>query len=588
VLVTGSAYAAGGKAVRAAMVRVIVGALDKALEVQGDCCFNPDGSLAEAAPWTRMPLVWERAAGGPGTENPVGVPTGQAAYPDAWGRIFLPNLWPPWTSISEPGEAIAPVGLGPCSADWPGRTAHLRSRLAWDRPLPADFDGSYFNAAPPDQRVPEITGAETIVLEHLHPRHARLVTRLAPAAPVGVVEAPGVAPFALPLACDTLWIDTDRGIATLTFRGHATLDDPEQPGTIVVRPLSDSHSPATHDNRSPAAHDSRSPAAHDSRPPAAHDSRPRRQETVELVMPSAPSPAPARRETVEIVMPAAPAPPRGRQETVEIAMPAAPSPSPARRETVELVMPAGAPPATWGFGGLTPPSAATTGPKDTLGERLVAAQVTLAQSLHGKAPVGDRPPETAFVPLPSEASEAVQPPPLWVGTPESDAPPDTARNPILPETPPLPPEPEGPPPLPVEAYPLARCAAIAASLDARPADARAILAKESLDQERWEELSAHWDAAIEKELSRHKNKLLREHDAAYVARLEEERGPLAAGDYARLTAAAELSQAAPALEALRIPAAAWPRIRRVWIQLLARDRKLAAIVQSFLEAERDR
>ena len=140
-------------------------------------------------------------------------------------------------------------------------------------------------------------------------------------------------------------------------------------------------------------------------------------------------------------------------------------------------------------GGLTPPAAAATGKQDTLGERLVAAQVTLAQTLHAKPTAAEKPGDDLFIPPPTEGSEAVQPPPLWVGTPESDAAPDTSRTPSLPETPPLPAEPPGPPPLPVEAYPLVRCAAIAASLDARPGEKRAIFEKEALDEDGWAELA---------------------------------------------------------------------------------------------------
>ncbi len=111
VLVTGSAYAPGGKPVKVSRVRVAIGTLDKTVEVQGDRCFGPDGSLSEPAPWTRMPLVWERAAGGPGTSNPVGVLTGPDSYPDAWGRVFLPNLAAPWTMVSHLGETLSPAGF---------------------------------------------------------------------------------------------------------------------------------------------------------------------------------------------------------------------------------------------------------------------------------------------------------------------------------------------------------------------------------------------------------------------------------------------------------------------------------------------
>ncbi|MFO0589283.1 MAG: hypothetical protein U0441_17225 [Polyangiaceae bacterium] len=136
--------------------------------------------------------------------------------------------------------------------------------------------------------------------------------------------------------------------------------------------------------------------------------------------------------------------------------------------------------------------------------------------------------------------------------------------------------------------PLARYARLLASLDLRPDDRESIFEEEKLDEARFEELSSAWDAAIEKELSRHRNKLLRDQDAAYVAKLEEERAPIAASDYARMAAAAEINALGPVMTDLHLPMAAWPRIRRVWIQLVARDRKLAALVQSFLDEERSK
>ena len=47
--------------------------LDKAVEVHADRTFAQEGQLREGSRFTQMPLVYERAAGGPGTWNPVGV-----------------------------------------------------------------------------------------------------------------------------------------------------------------------------------------------------------------------------------------------------------------------------------------------------------------------------------------------------------------------------------------------------------------------------------------------------------------------------------------------------------------------------------
>ncbi len=36
------------------------------------------------------------------------------------------------------------------------------------------------------------------------------------------------------MTCDTLWIDTDRSMCTLTWRGQITLDHPAMEGRVVV------------------------------------------------------------------------------------------------------------------------------------------------------------------------------------------------------------------------------------------------------------------------------------------------------------------------------------------------------------------
>ncbi len=72
VILVGQAFAPGGKRAPSFVARLVVGELDKALQIAGNRGWGADGQLGEPAPFTRMPLVWERAAGGPGTVNPVG------------------------------------------------------------------------------------------------------------------------------------------------------------------------------------------------------------------------------------------------------------------------------------------------------------------------------------------------------------------------------------------------------------------------------------------------------------------------------------------------------------------------------------
>ncbi len=102
-----------------------------------------------------------------------------------------------------------------------GRTPHK----ALEGPIleiPDDFDWSYFQAAPPDQRVEALVGDEWLVLAGLHPTLAALRTRLPGARAVALVH--GLSAFGvtegqpLDLVLDTLHVDGDRQSCSLVWR----------------------------------------------------------------------------------------------------------------------------------------------------------------------------------------------------------------------------------------------------------------------------------------------------------------------------------------------------------------------------------
>ncbi|MFT3770240.1 MAG: DUF2169 domain-containing protein [Minicystis sp.] len=233
VVLVGYAFAPRGEPVRSLVVRLIVGDVDKSIEVVGDRAWALDGSLREGPRFARMALRWERAAGGPDTINPIGV--SESAPPDTYGNAPLPNLQPVGFVPSRRGEAIAPVGLGPVSRTWPLRRERL-GRLAppdrMDGPLPAELDPSYFNCAPRDQQSERLRDNERLVLENLHPQHPRLVTSLPGLHPRAFADRGDGQPQEIPMVCDTLWIDTGRGICTLTWRGY--VESPPNDGRVVV------------------------------------------------------------------------------------------------------------------------------------------------------------------------------------------------------------------------------------------------------------------------------------------------------------------------------------------------------------------
>lgn len=238
VMLVGHAFAPHGKRVRSLVARLIVGVVDKSVEVCADRSFALDGTLREGPPFTKLPLRYERAAGGPETSNPVGI---HAEARDAYGATALPNLQPPGLLVSTPADSIAPIGFGPIAASWPPRRVKLGPLAAtWSErtvsvyPLPEGFDRSFFMAAPSDQHLEALRADERLVLENLHPDHPRLVTNLAGIVPRATVERPGAAPRPLELAADTLWIDTDRALCTLTWRGQLPVEHAHEPGRVVV------------------------------------------------------------------------------------------------------------------------------------------------------------------------------------------------------------------------------------------------------------------------------------------------------------------------------------------------------------------
>jgi len=239
VLLVGHAFAPNKEPVRSLLARLCVAEVDKTIEVSCDRVWAQDGSLREGPRFMKMPLRYERAAGGLETSNPVGIRCD--AQPDAFGSVPLPNLTQPGVHPSQRGEFLAPVSFGPIAPTWPsrseklGRHASIFQHRGWpSQPLPQDIDPGYFNAAPRDQQVEVLRPDERLVLENLLLEHPRMVTNLPGHKPRAFIERPGVAPQELSLTCDTLWIDTDRALCTLTWRGQVALTGPRQPGRVLV------------------------------------------------------------------------------------------------------------------------------------------------------------------------------------------------------------------------------------------------------------------------------------------------------------------------------------------------------------------
>ena len=222
VLLSGSCHAPGGRPVPALVAGFSIGPVQKRIAVFGDRTWRKGFFAAGASdptPFAVMPLTWSRAYGGAGwRDNPVGC-----------GRDseHLPNLEWPDRLLAKAKSAQPPAGVGPLNALW-----YTRSRLLGTFPAdwlkrhapayPADFDWSYFNAAPADQRVAGyLRGDETCSFIHLHPSAAEWSTRLPGLAMRIAVEddADGGRRRVQALTLDTVHADTGRGTLTLLWRG---------------------------------------------------------------------------------------------------------------------------------------------------------------------------------------------------------------------------------------------------------------------------------------------------------------------------------------------------------------------------------
>jgi hypothetical protein len=152
VLLQGFAYAPGGRRVGYTDVTLAVGNLiRKTVRVFGDRTWQRNAmgwSPSAPTPLEAMPLIWERAAGGPeDVHNPVGCTARQP-----------PNMEDPRESVSGPNARVMPAGFGPIAAHWEPRRScagtfddHWRKNRA--PYLPLDFNPSFFQAAPRDQTI---------------------------------------------------------------------------------------------------------------------------------------------------------------------------------------------------------------------------------------------------------------------------------------------------------------------------------------------------------------------------------------------------------------------------------------------------
>ena len=220
VMFKGHCHVAGGKPLSECLVRFGVGPWSKTLRVVGRRAWSDSlpGALASAPlPFTKMPITWASAFGGPGfLKNPAGKGLG-AELP----TVELPNL-----RVTSRADRPEPAGLGPINPAWPPRAGKLGREYgkAWrDKRAPfyaEDLDWTHFHAAPLDQQMEGyLRGDEELLFQNLHPTSPTLQSRL-PGARVRVfVHDDGDRFREVPMSIDTLVADLDRGVVEIGFRG---------------------------------------------------------------------------------------------------------------------------------------------------------------------------------------------------------------------------------------------------------------------------------------------------------------------------------------------------------------------------------
>lgn len=231
VVLTGFAYAPPDRTVTETMATLRVGSLVKTLQVFGDRLWHRGVvglAMSRPAPFTKMPIVYERAFGGwdrtpadPADQrleprNPIG--RGFATREQHLEDTLVPNVEDPRRLIASWNDRPTPAGFGVVASHWMPRLRYAGTYdAAWQKErfplLAADFDPRFYQCAPEDQQV-RLRGGEPVELRNL--------------------TADGRLRFALPRI--SLGFETRFGERRIDHRArlHTVILEPEVPRVIMV------------------------------------------------------------------------------------------------------------------------------------------------------------------------------------------------------------------------------------------------------------------------------------------------------------------------------------------------------------------
>src|SRR5262249_29887440 len=131
----------------------------------------------------------------------------------------------------------------PLSPNWPQRNKKLGTDYGstWKKTrapyYAADFDGSFFNAAPPDQQIEGyLRGDEELAFDNLHPAESRFRARLPGVCPCVLVRHTDGTTRNVPMVLDTLLADLEAERLALVWRGLTLVaeDDLDDVRTLFI------------------------------------------------------------------------------------------------------------------------------------------------------------------------------------------------------------------------------------------------------------------------------------------------------------------------------------------------------------------
>lgn len=209
-LVSGSAFAPGGRPVQTITTSVRLGTLTKRVAAVGDRHIE-DGVPTQPMPFTEMPMGWDRSYGGTKyPQNPLGRGIDEVPIQGVGFRVALPNVVLP--QGADRPRTPEPVNYGPHDLGWPQRQrlagTHDQKWLEEDFPgFARDTDWRVFMAASPDQRFAAfLRGDEDYAIANMHPSEPEITGRLPGIQPRILIQRRGGSGLEdIPLSLTTVW-----------------------------------------------------------------------------------------------------------------------------------------------------------------------------------------------------------------------------------------------------------------------------------------------------------------------------------------------------------------------------------------------